>query len=55
MNKLLEAAEQMVEAHWCDHALVLLPRPCTTAPPRFDQFRCEKCQTIFWVPIKYQS
>ncbi len=54
-DKLLEAAEQMVQSHFCEHRLTLLPRVHTTAAPRFDQYRCQECQTVFWVPIKFHS
>jgi hypothetical protein len=49
-NKIIEGAEQMVEAFWCDHDLTLLPPLETTAPSKFDRMACSKCKVTLYVP-----
>lgn len=54
-NKIIEGAEQMVEAVWCDHDLTLLTPLITTAPSKFDRLFCSKCKTTFYVPRHLHS
>ena len=50
-RKIIEGAKQAVLATQCNHDLILLPRPVTTAAPRFDRCSCSKCLTVLYVPI----
>lgn len=54
-KKLIAAAEEAVTVAKCDHDLVLLRRPVTTAPPTFDRFSCQKCAAVIWVPISNEQ
>lgn len=50
-NKIIEGAEQMVEAFWCDHELTPLPPLPNFAPPsKFDRMACSKCKVTLYVP-----
>ena len=50
-NKIIEGAEQMVEAFWCDHELRPLPPLPEFAPPsKFTRMHCSICKATFYIP-----
>lgn len=50
-NKIIEAAQQMVEACWCDHELTPLPPLPRFAPPsKFDRMSCAICKVTLYIP-----
>jgi hypothetical protein len=52
-NKIIEGAEQMVEAFWCDHELTMLPPLSESAQPsKFDRMACAKCKVTLFIPKK---
>lgn len=54
-EKLIVAVKEAVEVAKCDHEMVLLHRPQTTARPTMDRYSCSRCGCVMSIPITKQS